>query len=147
MSCRTGPLRAVRSPRDVYTGFARPQLPARYPLHPRLHPIRMTQPGHLPRFLLTLRRDSDPHPFIATCLIDGKQEYTGFHTASRRFDSPEQITAALERAGVPPHHFKHALTTLLKNEQPTKSSTPEAAFEVSQNEGQLLGLLHIDSTE
>jgi hypothetical protein len=97
----------------------------------------MNQPESLPRFLFTMRHESGPQPFVATCTMQG--DTREFLPDIRRFTAPEEIAAALGKAGIPPDRYAEALSKF--------NEAPETSFEIDQNEAQKIGVLHTETTE
>jgi hypothetical protein len=99
----------------------------------------MTDPqGCVPTFLVNLRHDTGPHPYIASVSIV-HPDVVGFRGVVRRFTTKHEIVNALEHAGIERSRYADALTEI--------DGGSYCCFAVTQNEAQKLQILQTDSTE
>jgi len=92
----------------------------------------------MPTFLFNLRQDSDPCPFLASVSIVDPI-VIGFRGLIRRFKTLEDVTSALDRAGIASDRYGSAISSVRQG-QP-------ASFSIDQNEAQKLDILQTDTTE
>ncbi|HEY0162926.1 MAG TPA: hypothetical protein VGB69_09630 [Edaphobacter sp.] len=91
----------------------------------------------MPTFLLNLRQDKGPEPYVVSCSIVG--EITGFRGVVRRFRSMEDLAISLERARIMPLRYSQAIFDA--------SDGKACSFPINLNEAQKLALIQTDSTE
>lgn len=91
----------------------------------------------LPSFLLNIRRDAGPEPYIVSCSMVGQTD--GFCGIVRRFQSKEQFAAHLDALGIPTDRYSSALSTV--------DVGKTESFGISLNEAQRLSIIFTDTTE
>jgi len=91
----------------------------------------------LPSFLLNIRRDAGPEPYIVSCSMVG--ETGGFSGMVRRFRSKEEFAADLDAVGISSERYSPALSTV--------DAGKTQSFDISLNEAQRLSVILTDTTE
>ena len=92
----------------------------------------------VPTFLVNLRHDTGPHPYIASVSIV-HPDVIGFRGVVRRFTTKQEIVHALEHAGIEQSRYVNALAAI--------DCGSFCCIDVNQNEAQKLQVLQTDSVE
>jgi hypothetical protein len=92
----------------------------------------------VPTFLVNLRHDTGPHPYVASVSIV-HPDVGGFRGIVRRFTNKQEIIHAFDVAGIEQARYAKALASV--------DGGSYCCIDVNQNEAQKLQILQTDSPE
>jgi hypothetical protein len=93
----------------------------------------------MPDFLLNLRLDEGPNPYVVSCSIVG--QVVGFRGVVRRFADRSELMSQLNDAGILSDRYNDPLAHIEAEPGQAKS------FALDLNEAQRLSIIQTDTTE